>query len=190
DAEAGPPPAPDVALAEQLLRDAGIRRLKLTLHHPIGRDTSAEDAVLFRPLLQAGLLELRHVEMTQEEFTTRAVEGKFPAFRNHWLADYPDPDNFLYFLLNSSAQTVFPLGYRNPELDRLTAEARVSIDPGLRHQLYVRAEKLFQEDCPLIPLYHDRVHAAATPVVQSLRLHQTPPQVRYEDLWVDPNAAD
>jgi ABC-type transport system substrate-binding protein/methyl-accepting chemotaxis protein len=189
DAAEGPAPVPDVALAEQLLRDAGLRRLRLTLHFPTGHDTSAEDAVLFRPLVQAGLLELRHVEMSQEEYTARASEGKMPAFRNRWLADFPDPDTFLYFLLNSSAQTVFPLGYRNPELDRITAEARVSIDPELRHQLYVRAEKLFHDDCPIIPLYHDRIHAAATPTVQGLRLHQTPPQVRFEDLWVDPGAA-
>jgi len=189
NSEVGPLPAPDVGLAEQLLRDAGLRRLRLTLHQPTGRDTSAEDAVLFRPLVQAGLLELRHVEMTPEEYTARLSEGKIPAFRTMWLADFPDPDTFLYFLLNSSAQTVYPLGYRNPELDRITTEARVSIDPGLRQQLYGRAEKLFQEDCPLIPLYHDRIHAAATPTVQGLRLHQTPPQVRFEDLWVDPSAA-
>jgi oligopeptide transport system substrate-binding protein len=189
DVQAGPPPVPDVALAEQLLRDAGLRRLRLTLHFRTGHDTSAEDAVLFRPLVQAGLLELRHVELPQEEYTARAGEGKLAAYRNRWLADFPDPDTFLYFLLNSHAQTVFPLGYRNPELDRITSEARVSIDPGLRHQLYVRAEQLFNEDCPLIPLYHERVHAAATPAVQALRLHQTPPQVRFEDLWVDPGAA-
>ncbi|NTX03337.1 ABC transporter substrate-binding protein [Myxococcus sp. CA040A] len=188
--EVGPLPAPDVALAEQLLRDAGLRRLRLTLHHPAGRDTSAEDAVLFRPLLQAGLLELKHVEMAPEEYSARLRDGKVPAFRTLWLADFPDPDTFLYFLLHSSAQTVYPLGYRNPELDRITAEARVSIDPGLRQQLYVRAEHLFRDDCPLIPLYHERVHAAATSTVQGLRLHQTPPQVRYEDLWVDPNTTE
>ncbi|NVJ20983.1 MULTISPECIES: ABC transporter substrate-binding protein [Myxococcus] len=188
--EVGPAPAPDVALAEQLLRDAGLRRLRLTLHHPAGRDTSAEDAVLFRPLLQAGLLELKHVEMAPEEYSARLREGRVPAFRTLWLADFPDPDTFLYFLLHSSAQTVYPLGYRNPELDRITAEARVSIDPGLRQQLYVRAEHLFRDDCPLIPLYHERVHAAASSTVQGLRLHQTPPQVRYEDLWVDPNSSE
>ncbi|MFY2562144.1 ABC transporter substrate-binding protein [Corallococcus terminator] len=188
--EVGPLPAPDVALAEQLLRDAGLRRLRLTLHHPAGRDTSAEDAVLFRPLLQAGLLELKHVEMAPEEYSARLREGRVPAFRTLWLADFPDPDTFLYFLLHSSAQTVYPLGYRNAELDRITAEARVSIDPGLRQQLYVRAEHLFRDDCPLIPLYHERVHAAASATVQGLRLHQTPPQVRYEDLWVDPNSSE
>ncbi|QDE71311.1 ABC transporter substrate-binding protein [Myxococcus xanthus] len=189
DADMGPAPVPDVALAEQLLREVGLRRLRLTLHRPTGNDHSAEDAVLFRPLLQAGLLELRYVEMSREEYTAQVTEGRLPAFRSRWLADYPDPDTFLYFLLHSNAQTVFPMGYRNPELDRLTAEARVSIDPELRRQLYLRAEQLFREDCPLIPLYHDRAHAAATPAVQSLRLHQTPPQVRFDDLWVDPNAS-
>ncbi|RKH42854.1 ABC transporter substrate-binding protein [Corallococcus llansteffanensis] len=187
-AELGPLPATDLPLAERLLREAGVRRMQLTLHHSVGRDTSAEDAVLFRPLLQAGLLELRHVQMNAEEYLPRLREGKIPAFRTQWLADFPDPDVFLHFLLNSNAQTVYPMGYRNPELDRLTAEARVSIDPELRSQLYRRAEMLAREDCPLIPLYHDRTHAAAVASVQNLRLHQTPPQVRFEDLWVDPAA--
>ncbi|WP_426735733.1 ABC transporter substrate-binding protein [Myxococcus faecalis] len=188
--EMAPLPAPDVALAEQLLRDAGLRRLKLTLHHPVGRDTSTEDAVLFRPLMQAGLLQLEHVELAPEEYLTRLRDGKMSAFRTLWLADFPDPDTFLYFLLNSSAQTVYPVGYRNPELDRITSEARVSIDPELRQQLYVRAEHLFRDDCPLIPLYHERVHAAASAAVQGLRLHQTPPQVRFETLWVDTNTTE
>ena len=102
-----------------------------------------------------------------------------------WIADFPDPDNFLHFLLNSKAQTVYSLGYRNAELDRLTAEARVTIDPGQRKQLYRRAERLVYEDCPIIPLFHQRVHTAASGRVQGLRMHQTPPQVRFEELWMD-----
>ncbi len=178
-------PSADVGRAEQLLRDAGVRKIPLTIYFPTGRDTSEEDKVLFRPLIEAGLLELHHVELPPGDYTARLRDGRIPAFRTLWIADYPDPDNFLYFLLNSSAQTIYPLGYKNPELDRLTAEARVSIDPDLRYQLYRRAEELFEKDCPLIPLYHDRIYAVASPMVQALRLHMTPPQVRFEDLWVD-----
>jgi ABC-type oligopeptide transport system substrate-binding subunit len=65
----------------------------------------------------------------------------------------------------------------------------VSIDPELRQQLYRRAEQIFEQDCPLIPLYHDRIYAVASPMVQDLRLHMTPPQVRFEDLWVDLDGA-
>jgi ABC-type transport system substrate-binding protein len=182
-------PRPDLALAERLLSEAGVRPVRLTMYFPSGAETSEQDAVLFRPLVEAKLLELRHMELRPEDYTARLREGRMSAFRRLWIADYPDPDNFLYYLLNSSAQSVYPLGYRNEELDRLTAEARVSIDPALRQQLYRRAEELLRQDCPLIPLYHDRIYAAASPTVQNLRLHQTPPQVRFEDLWVDPEAA-
>ena len=40
-------------------------------------------------------------------------------------------------------------------------------------------------DCPLIPLYHDKSYAAANPRVQGLRMHQTPPTVRFDQLWLD-----
>jgi ABC-type transport system substrate-binding protein/methyl-accepting chemotaxis protein len=180
---------PDVAKAEALLREAGVRKIPLTIYYPTGRDTSEEDEVLFRPLIEAGLLDLHHVELSPQEYTTRLRAGRIPAFWTLWIADYPDPDNFLYFLLNSSAQTIYPLGYKNPELDKLTSEARVSIDPELRQQLYRRAEQIFEQDCPLIPLYHDRIYAVASPRVQDLRLHMTPPQVRFEDLWVDLDSA-
>jgi ABC-type oligopeptide transport system substrate-binding subunit len=141
--------------------------------------------VLFRPLLEAGLLELSHVELGASDFWQRQREGRIPSFRSGWIGDYPDADNFLHFLLNSKAQTVYSIGYKNDELDRLTDEARVSIDPETRVQLYRHAEKLVHADCGLIPLYHERIYAAASPAVQGLRLHQTPPQVRFENLWVD-----
>ena len=180
-----PEPRLDIHLAERLLREAGVRVLPLTLYHARGRDTSAEDAVLFRPLVEAGLLELKHVELRAEEFAERRREGTLPAFRVGWIADFPDPDNFLYFHLNSKAQTVYAMGYRNAEFDKLTAEARVTIDPERRKQLYRQAEWIAHEQCPIIPIFHHRVHAAASGWVQGLRLHQAPPQVRFEELWLD-----
>ena len=37
----------------------------------------------------------------------------------------------------------------------------------------------------VIPLFHHRVHTASNGRVQGLRMHQTPPQVRFEDIWRD-----
>jgi len=178
-----PQPRQDLALAERLLREAGVRRVPLTMYQTEGRDTSAEDTVLFQSLVDAELVELRHEEVSGEEFSEMRSKGRLSAFRLHWVADFPDPDNFLHFLLN--LQAVYPLGYRNEELNKLTAEARVTIDPERRKQLYRRAEKLAHYDCPLVPLFHARVHAAASGQVQGLRLHQVPPQVRFEELWLE-----
>jgi oligopeptide transport system substrate-binding protein len=184
-----PSPRSDLALARRLLAEAGHSRLRLSLPYPPGRNTVEEDGVLFRPLQDAGLVEVSHVEVPAAEFWQRLRDGRVSIFRSGWIADYPDADNFLYFLLNSSAQTVFSLGYLNPELDHLTSEARVSIDPELRNQLYRKAERLVYQDCPLIPLYHEQTYAAAAPAVQGLRLHLTPPQVRFENIWLDAEAA-
>ncbi len=185
EADALPPPQVDVSLSRRLLAEAGLQKVRVTLHYPADRDARDEDRALFRPLVEAGLVELDHVELRPSDFWERVREGRLPILRGVWIADYPDPDNFLHFLLNSNAQTVYRLGYANEELDRLTAEARVSIDPALRQALYLRAERVVQEDCPLVPLYHKRIWAAATPGVQGLRLHQTPPQIRFENLWLD-----
>ncbi len=180
-----PEPRMDLDLAERLLREAGVRKVPLSIYQTVGRDTSAEDVVLFRPLVEAGLVELRHVELSAEAFAEQRREGRLPAFRLQWISDYPDPDNFLHFLLHSKAQTLYPLNYRNAELDRLTTEARVTIDPERRKQLYRRAEKLAHEDCALLPLFHHRAYAVTSPLVQGLRLNQTTPQVRFEDLWLE-----
>jgi ABC-type oligopeptide transport system substrate-binding subunit len=168
-----------------LLGAAGVARVRLELSYPPGRNTEAEDAVLFRPLMDAGLVELSHMEIDPTEFWQRARDGRLPAFRAGWIADYPDADNFLHFLLHSGAQTVFGLGFRSAELDRLTTEARVSIDPELRMALYRSAERIVAQECPVIPLYHERIYAAASARVQGLRLHSTPPQVRFDELWLD-----
>ena len=183
--ELPPPPRTNVPLARQLLRDAGVGRLRLNLAYPPGRNTEAEDALLFAPLVEAGLVELEHTEIEPTDFWQRAREGRLPIFRAGWIADYPDADNFLHFLLHSGAQTVYGLGYRSAELDRLTTEARVSIDPESRMSLYRAAERIVGQECPVVPLYHERIYAAASPRVQGLRLHPTPPQVRFDELWID-----
>ncbi len=176
-------PRTDVSLARRLLAEAGHPQLRVTVHYPPDRDTREEDRALFAPLVDAGLVQLDHVEV-REGYWDTVREGGFGIFRGNWIADVADPDNFLYVLLNSKAQAYYGVGYHNAEFDQLTDEARVSIDPGLREQLYRRAENLVREDCVLVPLYHERFHASAAPAVHGLRLHQTPPQVRFEEIWL------
>jgi oligopeptide transport system substrate-binding protein len=121
----------------------------------------------------------------KQDYWQRLREGKVGLIRGNWIADFADPDNFLHFLLNSKAQSYYGLGYKNDELDQLTDEARVSIDPGLREQNYRRAEQLVREDCVIVPLYHQGFQCVAAPQVHGLRLHITPPQVRLESIWLE-----
>src|SRR5690606_21572553 len=163
-------PRPDLEEARRLLGEAGVSTLHLELPFPPGRDTRAEDAVLFRPLIEAGLVTLSHQEQRPEDFWRNVRDGRVPVYRGWWFADVPDPDNFLHFLLHSQTQTVYRLGWTDEALDALLTEARRSIDPAKRQALYRRAESIVVAEAPLIPLFHEHGIALASTAVQGLRL--------------------
>ena len=97
------------------------------------------------------------VEIQQVEWATFLQElnqRKLAFFRLGWIADYPDPENFLDVLFHSqSAQN--HTGYANPELDRLLEQARVERDWNRRVELYTQAEQIIVNDAPWVPLWFE-----------------------------------
>ena len=85
--------------------------------------------------------------------SSRRPSVSFGGFGLSWIADYPDPENFLdgLFHTNSSNNQT---GYSNPDVDRLLEQARVETDESARYELYHRAENLILEDAPWVLLWH------------------------------------
>lgn len=74
-------------------------------------------------------------------------------FRMSWVADYPDPDNFLNFLVSGSANNY--VKWSNKEFDRLVAKGIVTADQDKRRDIYLRAQKLIvEEDFPAFPVFY------------------------------------
>ena len=69
-----------------------------------------------------------------------------------WVADYPDPENFLDVNFHSSKSTNHN-NYSNPEVDNLLELARVEADVSMRLDLYNKAEKIIVNESPWIPLW-------------------------------------
>lgn len=99
-----------------------------------------------------------------------ALETKtLPMFSSGWVADYPDPENFLDLLFRSgSSENHF--AYSNPAVDTLLDRAAVEADEATRHALYREAERRILADAPLIPLYHDVEYMLVKPYVRGLTL--------------------
>jgi len=79
-----------------------------------------------------------------------------PMFLLGWVADYPDPDNFLYVLFNSQ-QWGAPgnhTWYANAEVDRLTEKARGLQALQDRLPLYQKSEDIILDDSPWLCTYH------------------------------------
>jgi ABC-type transport system substrate-binding protein len=181
-----PLPETDPALARRLLAEAGLSAGAAVPFTLLEGDHEAERQaqVLFRGLPSLGVsIEWRVLPPRDYWRVMRAGEVAF--FSGVWLADYPDPDNFLYVLCNSAGQQSYNFGYANPEVDRLTREARAELDPEARIDLYRRAERVVLGDAPLVPLFHDRSVAGHRAHVHGARLYLTPPVLRPEDIWLE-----
>ena len=70
-----------------------------------------------------------------------------------WIADYPDPENFLDGLFHSESNNN-QSQYSNGQLDLLLERARVEQDEQARFDLYHQAEEIIVDDAPWVPLWH------------------------------------
>lgn len=85
------------------------------------------------------------VDMSQDE-------NPYQMYEIGWIADYPDPQNFLGVKLHSASKQNNSQ-YSNPEVDALLDQADVEKDAEKRLSLYRQAEQIIINDAPWIPLY-------------------------------------
>ena len=78
---------------------------------------------------------------------------RFQMFKVGWIADYPDPENFLDVLFHSES-TNNHTGYTSAAVDELLNKARVESDKSNRFDLYNQAEQRILDDAPWIPLWN------------------------------------
>ena len=99
-----------------------------------------------------------------------ALEGELDnLFDYGWIADYPDPHNFLDVLFRTGTGNNVG-NYSSPEGDALLDAAQVEQDNQQRLELYRQVERLLVEDAAAIPLYFGRSHVLVKPYVKELVL--------------------
>ena len=122
-------------------------------------------------------------EFQQTEYATFLKDlhkRRFQMFDIGWIADYPDPENFLDILFHSQSSNNHT-NYDNPDVDRLLVEARVETDENARLVLYNQIEQIILDDAPWIPLwYSGESYTLVKPNVQEyLQAPLIIPRLRY-----------
>jgi ABC-type oligopeptide transport system substrate-binding subunit len=79
-----------------------------------------------------------------------------------WVADYPDPDNFLRARIDHIQQQG---GWRDESYDSLVTRAQRSLDQRERMTLYERAEQTLVDEAPIMPIFHRSVRLLVKPWV-------------------------
>jgi oligopeptide transport system substrate-binding protein len=79
--------------------------------------------------------------------------GDFDVARYGWIADFSDPENFL-FLLRSDNKGFNYGKYNNPEFDGLLKQASTELDLAKRADIMRKAEAILMKDMPWIPVMY------------------------------------
>ena len=109
-------------------------------------------------------------QLQRENFLYSLKQEKDEMFMLGWVADYPDPHNFLDNLFYTGAENnIFE--YSNPELDDLLDRASVEQDNSTRLSMYREAEQLVVDEAPCLPLCFGQNYILVKPYVKDYRLN-------------------
>lgn len=165
---------PDSARAEL---DIAKKELKgefpeLTLYVNKGGGRNEDVAQAVQAMIKENLGLDIHLEVKEwAQLTPMIDDGKAAYFRLGWIADYPDPQNFLNLLYSKNIPSNGPSSinqtrYKNPEFDKLYEQAIAEVDRAKVMELWAQCDELAIRDAPQIILYYDEDYHVIQPWVK------------------------
>ena len=147
--------------AKKLIKEAGYENVKNFPRVVISYNTN-EDHKRVAEKVQAQLKQNLNiqVELSNEEWKTylhSVSTGHLQIYRMGWVADYPDPDNFMTLMTSYSENN--HTNWADPKYDALVQQASHLLDKYERVALYNQAQKiLVEKDFPVLPIYSAKSH--------------------------------
>ena len=94
--------------------------------------------------------------VSYEERVAAIKSGKAIFWRAGWVADYPDPENFLSIFRTSGVvknDIINPFNYDNVQYDSLFSKAKKEVDLDKRMALYAKCDQIIINDAVVMPVY-------------------------------------
>ncbi|MDX1584226.1 MAG: ABC transporter substrate-binding protein, partial [Thermoanaerobaculia bacterium] len=112
-------------------------------------------------------------------------KGHNSIFVGNWYADFPDADNYFFIFFHSTSKAIPGVNYHSDEIDQKIEEARRTIDIERRSEIYRELNHQTIRDAALVYLFHDRMFVLHRPRVRGVKIHLSPPPLRYDDVWIE-----
>lgn len=160
--------------SKELLQEAGYPEGKGLPVFPIATNPNylAMAEFIQRNLADIGI---RTTINLLESATLREQLGKqqVPMWRASWIADYPDPENYLalFYSPNFAPKGPNTTHFKDPNLDSLYQQALNETSFEKRIKLYQQQEKIIIENCPAIFLYYDKILRLTQPNITGLSVN-------------------
>jgi len=108
-------------------------------------------------------LDVEIAATSYNQFQDKVRRGAFQIFQFGWVADYPDPENFLFLLSSEMARSKNggpnTANFQNPEYDALFQRMKVREDDAERLALVREMRDLLERERPWIELFHPEGYA-------------------------------
>jgi peptide/nickel transport system substrate-binding protein len=102
-------------------------------------------------------LNIKLCELSEREAAIQAGTAKI--WRSGWIADYPDPENFLTQFyggnISENATMVNSFKFRNETYDKLFSKAQTEIDPEKRIALLLQCDQMVIDQAATMPILTD-----------------------------------
>ena len=86
-------------------------------------------------------------------------------FRGSWIADYPDPSNFMDVFYGGNPAPPNYTRFHHAEFDKLYEQSNKEAEMHKRNQLFHQMDSIIMEECPVIPLWYDMVVRFVDPAI-------------------------
>jgi ABC-type transport system substrate-binding protein len=140
--------------ARALMEKAGYpggQGLPVLTYQSIASATSRAFDRHFLECMKAIGVRIEVEENAWPDFLDKVKKRKAQVFGMAWVADYPDPENFLQLFYSSNGSPGSNASnYANPRYDRLYGRMAVLADSPERNELIREMVAILQEDCPWI----------------------------------------
>ena len=83
--------------------------------------------------------------------------GTFKFFRKSWIADYPDPENYLSLFYSKFKAPIGPnyTHFNSPVYDSLYLLSLNTLEAESRKELYEQMDQMIMDEAPVVPLFYD-----------------------------------
>lgn len=110
--------------------------------------------------LKASLNVNINIKLCTLEQRDKAIADKVAKFwRGGWIADYPDPENFLNLFssehVGSNSKTMNQMKYVSDEYDRLLRLSMKERNSKIRNEFFIKCDQLLIDDAVIMPLLND-----------------------------------
>jgi peptide/nickel transport system substrate-binding protein len=131
--------------------------------NPGGGDRNVQIAEVVQKMLNENLginIKIEQLQFAQQ--LENLETGKAVFWRSAWIADYPDPENFLNLLYGahvpdelSEKAYINPMRYQSTSFDSLFDIALREVDDAKRFELFRQVDQIALDEAAIMPIFYD-----------------------------------